>query len=161
MEQVTEEHILKLYAKIPFSWKVQTANASNIKCVAYIDSRDVQKLLDRAVKPWNWRDEYKEINGQMFCGVSILINNEWVTKWDTGTESMTEKEKGIVSDSFKRAAVKWGVGRYLYDLEIITLFKDNILEIGTGSQKKYVPAINGKRIYDKNTLTDLCNSKLK
>ena len=63
---------------------------------------------------YNWKREHKTIDGLMFCGVSILIGEEWVTKWDVGTESTFEKEKGLVSDSFKRACVNWGIARDLY-----------------------------------------------
>ena len=46
---------------------------------------------------------------------------EWVSKEDTGTESMTEKEKGLASDSFKRACFNWGIGRELYDYPFICI----------------------------------------
>ena len=106
---------------MPYQWRVQSfsKNKPSASCVAYIDARDVMNRLDDVVGSNNWQDDYKVINGQLFAGIGIKCHNdEWVWKWDTGTESQTEKEKGIVSDSFKRAAVKWGIGRFLYDLEI-------------------------------------------
>jgi hypothetical protein len=111
----------KLKFPIPHKWKVQTVSKTKPKgqCVAYIDARDVMDLLDRAVGFQNWKDEYQYVNNQWLCGISIKNEEgEWVTKWDTGTAGNMEAEKSAISDAFKRAAVKWGVGRFLYDLEM-------------------------------------------
>ena len=109
-----------LKAVMPYQWRVQSfsKNKPVAQCVAYIDARDVMNRLDEIVGGENWQDDYRVVNNQLFAGIGILVNNQWVWKWDVGTESQTEKEKGLVSDSFKRAAVKWGIGRFLYDLEI-------------------------------------------
>ena len=69
------------------------------------------------VGPANWKNEFAVIGENLFCGISIKIDNEWITKFDCGTESNIEKEKGEASDSFKRAAVQWGIGRFLYSLD--------------------------------------------
>ena len=65
-----------------------------------------------------WACEYKEIKGNLFCGISVKINEEWVTRWDCGVESREDgngnEKKGEASDSFKRAGTKWGIGRELY-----------------------------------------------
>lgn len=62
-----------------------------------------------------WQRDHKEIKGVMYCGVGIYTENVgWVWKWDAGTESNTESQKGEASDSFKRANVNWGIGRELY-----------------------------------------------
>lgn len=106
---------------IPYQWKIQSSFTNKVACVAYIDARDVQNLLDKAVGPQNWKDTYFEIGGRLFCSLSIKMGDEWVSKCDTGEESQSSKDKGIVSDCFKRAAVKWGVGRFLYDLDIVYL----------------------------------------
>tara|TARA_R100000388_G_scaffold92724_1_gene76153 strand:+ start:8022 stop:8666 length:645 start_codon:yes stop_codon:yes gene_type:complete len=87
----------------------------NTKMLDYVDARFCMDRLDEAVGPLNWRQEFQSINGSMFCGVSILNNGEWITKWDCGTESNFEKEKGLASDAFKRACVAWGIARDLYD----------------------------------------------
>jgi hypothetical protein len=63
----------------------------------------------------NWQDQYVDrVDGSVRCGLSILVEGEWVTKWDVGSASDIEPEKGAYSEAFKRAAVKWGVGRDLY-----------------------------------------------
>jgi len=118
--------IEELKEVIPYKWRVQGAAKSYgkdvVNCVAYIDSRDVQDLLDKVVGPENWQSDFKEVKGNLFCGIGIVDElNEWVWKWDCGTESNVEKQKGEASDSFKRAAVQWGIGRFLYSLPVIQL----------------------------------------
>ena len=106
--------------QIPYRWKVQSFNKDQTKgsCVAYIDARDVMDLLDDVVGPSHWQDKYEFVGDKLIAGIGILTSEGWIWKYDTGTESATEGEKGIFSDAFKRAAVKWGIGRFLYDLDI-------------------------------------------
>ena len=136
-----------LQKQIPYQWRVQSfsKNKPQASCIAYIDARDAMNRLDEVVGAANWQDEYKVINGQMFAGVGIKCGEEWVWKWDTGTESQTEKEKGVVSDSFKRACVKWGIGRFLYDLDIRYVDAN---EAKTASNYPYVIDKNRKRVWD-------------
>jgi hypothetical protein len=99
------------------------------KMLKYITARQAQDRLDDICWPENWKVEYREIAGNIFAWVSIKVFNEniswtkteamypsyeWITKWDAGSESSIEKEKWHISDSFKRACVCWGVGRFLY-----------------------------------------------
>ncbi len=110
-----------LKKEIPYKWKIQSFTQSGDKasCVAYIDARDVMDLLDEVCGPESWQDEYKEVHGRLVAGVGIKVSKEeWIWKWDTGTPGDYEKEKSEFSDSFKRAAVKWGVGRFLYSMDI-------------------------------------------
>ena len=79
--------------------------------ISYIDARFCMDRLDEVCGAGGWSCDYKEVRGLMMCGVSILVDGEWITKWDTGTEANFEKDKSIVSDSFKRSCVKWGIGR--------------------------------------------------
>ena len=66
------------------------------------------QILDETVGAFNWKCEYQEIKGNMYCGLSIKNDNEWVEKWDCGVESaFGDKEKGEASDAFKRAGFKW------------------------------------------------------
>lgn len=85
----------------------------------YKDARVDMNLLDEVAKPLNWRREHSRDNAN--CVVSIWDEKkaQWVSKEDTGTESNTEKEKGLASDSFKRACVNWGIGRELYTAPLI------------------------------------------
>lgn len=89
--------------------------------LGYIDARDAMDLLDEVVGVGNWQRDHKEVAGNLYAGVGILIDWNRVWKWDCGTESNTEKEKGESSDSFKRACVNWGIGRFLYTLPNLTI----------------------------------------
>ena len=132
---------------IPHHWRVQSfsKNKPMAQCIAYIDSRDVQNLLDEVVGQENWQDKYYEQKGMLFCSIGIRVGDDWVWKSDTGSESNMEAEKGHSSDAFKRAAVKWGIGRFLYDLPI-HLVKAN--EIKTNGNFPYCVDDSGKRIWD-------------
>lgn len=87
--------------------------------LAYKDARYDMNMLDDVCGPGNWQRDHKIIDGNLYCGIGIFINDQWVWKWDVGTESQTEKEKGQASDSFKRAGFNWGIGRELYDFPYI------------------------------------------
>jgi len=82
--------------------------------LSYITSRVVMNRLDRVVGPNNWRDEYTETSRGVVCTLYIRIDGEWVGKSDIGVDSNVEEDKGAYSDAMKRAAVKWGIGRELY-----------------------------------------------
>ena len=146
----------KLQVKVPAQWRVQSfsKNKPQGQCVAYIDSRDVMRSLDEAGGPENWQDDYKVVNNLLMAGIGIKTESGWVWKWDTGSESNMEAEKGHVSDSFKRAAVKWGVGRFLYDMPIQYVDAN---EVKTSNNFPYPVDSSGKRIWD---LTKHINEKL-
>lgn len=138
---------------IPCKWRVQSfsKNKPSASCVAYIDARDVMNLLDEVCSPNGWQDDYKDLGGQIFAGIGIKYGDEWVWKWDTGSESNIEKEKGQASDSFKRAAVKWGIGRFLYDLEVAYVDADAKKGDADGQGVKKFPSVidkQGKKVWD-------------
>lgn len=81
----------------------------------YVDARYCMDLLDEVVGPANWQDKYREVQGGIAGSVGINVDGEWVWKEDVGTESTIEPVKGNYSDAFKRACVKWGIARDLYD----------------------------------------------
>lgn len=103
-------------------WKIQVTSQDKQRgmAVAYMDARAVQKRLDETVGPFNWKNVYSlwHENSQI-CGISIFYDErkEWVTKFDGAENSDFEPIKGGLSDSFKRAASVWGIGRYLYEME--------------------------------------------
>jgi len=158
-----------LKKEIPFKWRVQSTNQWGAQCVAYIDARDVQDLLDDVCKPYGWQCKYSEHKGNLFCSIgirdrrmmpdrpiqnkSITDYGDWVWKEDCGTESNVEKQKGEASDAFKRAAVMWGIGRFLYSMPIIKL---DVVDV----KGKFFPSYNGKRLYG-DQVTNACNFKLK
>lgn len=102
------------------SWRIGATNGDKSKgmALAYIDARDVMERLDTVCGPGNWQDRYVETpKGRILCSLSIRIGGEWVEKSDGAGETDVESEKGAISDALKRAAVKWGVGRYLYSID--------------------------------------------
>lgn len=84
--------------------------------LAYLDSRDVQERLDLVCGPAGWQDDYPHAGTKTVCRIGIRVGEEWVWKSDGAGDTDVEAEKGALSDAFKRAAVKWGIGRYLYGL---------------------------------------------
>lgn len=145
---------------MPYKWRVQSTNQNSCTCVAYIDARDVQDLLDDVCGAENWQVRYEEHKGNLFASIGINIEQRrndnsidsmgWVWKSDCGTESQVEKQKGEASDAFKRAAVMWGVGRFLYSLKIIKI-KEVIQDgVDRNNRPKYAAAEKGKKIWDVN-----------
>ena len=100
--------------------------------LAYIDARDVMERLDEVVGPDNWSDSYEETpSGRIICSLSLYVVRAgegvfWVTKSDGAGDTGIESQKGAISDAFKRAAVKWGIGRYLYDLPTFRSKEDGV-----------------------------------
>lgn len=85
----------------------------------YKDARVDMSILDETVGPMNWQRKHTRENANCSVGIFNEDRNEWIWKEDTGTESYTEAEKGLASDSFKRACVNWGIGRELYSAKNI------------------------------------------
>lgn len=85
-----------------------------ISLLLYKDARCDMTRLDKAVGAMGWQRSHSRENAN--CTVSIWDSEKkmWVSKEDTGVASRTEAEKGLASDSFKRACVNWGIGRELY-----------------------------------------------
>jgi len=144
-----------LSKELPYKWRVQSARYGKASCVAYIDARDAQDLLDDVVGPGNWQTEYYDSCGLLMCRVGILVNEHWVWKSDTGSESNVEKQKGHASDAFKRACVSWGIGRFLYRLKIHQVPTKDY----KGKEYPYA-AEKDKIIFDGETLTKYINWKV-
>lgn len=121
----------------------QVAKTGALSLLLYKDARCDMTILDETVGPLYWKREHLRDNAN--CVVSIWNDKlkDWVSKEDTGTESNTEKEKGLASDSFKRACVNWGIGRELYTAPPIWIEKGNYTENERGST------------YDKFKVTDI------
>lgn len=99
--------------------KVKQVTAKGAVLLLYKTARTDMELLDAVVGPMNWAVDYREIKGNLYCGIGITEDGErWVWKWDCGIESRADgdgnEKKGEASDAFKRAGFKWGVGRELY-----------------------------------------------
>jgi hypothetical protein len=75
------------------------------------------------VGPFNWKREHTRDNKNCIVSIWDEKKGQWISKEDTGTESNTEREKGLASDSFKRACFNWGIGRELYTAPFIWIGK--------------------------------------
>ena len=107
--------------------RVAQGSEKGVSILLYKDARVDQRILDETFGPMNWQRSHQIIDGRLYCTISIWDENKkaWVGKQDVGTESNTEAEKGQASDSFKRAAFNWGIGRELYSAPFIWIDKDN------------------------------------
>lgn len=110
------------FAPDDLDWKPITVSRKTGKglAAAYITARAVQQRLDDVCGPENWQNRFSPgPAGGVVCGISIRIvrdgEGEWVTKWDGADNTDIEATKGGLSDSMRRAAVQWGIGRYLYN----------------------------------------------
>lgn len=121
------DELKKPFAPEAISWRLGSTNKEKTKgmALAYIDARDVMKRMDD-VCGHLWQVEYVPMpNGTCCCRIGIFIGDEWIWR-SNGSLNVADSEKadakemsekGSYSDAFKRAAVLWGVGRYLYDLD--------------------------------------------
>jgi Rad52/22 family double-strand break repair protein len=118
---VTSETLAKLGEPTPLDEikkrPIFNKNKEKIGELDYIDARYVMDRLDNTVGAENWSDAYRmtEDGKGVVARICIRYDGEWVCKEDVGTESTIEEVKGSYSDAFKRAAVKWGIARDLYD----------------------------------------------
>lgn len=109
----------KLAAPFPpmeVSWRIGSTNADKTKglALAYIDARSVMRRLDECVGPQSWQCRYPFAG---CCELSLFLDpHGWVVKANGAGVTEVEAEKGQYSDAFKRAAVLWGIGQYLYDI---------------------------------------------
>lgn len=111
------------------SWRLGSVSKAQKKgmALAYIDARVVMDRLDEVCGPGGWQCKYSHANGKTVCDIGIWCGDDvanpdplpvdWVWKADGAGDSDIEAEKGALSDAFKRAAVRWGIGRYLYSLD--------------------------------------------
>lgn len=111
------------FAVEDIEWRVQQCGIASsgpwVMVLCYVTNRAIMKRLDEVCGKAGWRNEYHDIpnNGGVECGISIKVDGEWITKWDAAENTQVEAVKGGRSGAMKRAAVQWGIGRYLYQLE--------------------------------------------
>lgn len=101
--------------------RVQQVKSNGCVLLLYKDARCDMRILDEVFGVLGWEREHQVIDGNLYCTVRVWdeSHNRWVSKQDVGTESMTEKQKGQASDSFKRACFNLGIGRELYSAPFI------------------------------------------
>jgi len=99
--------------------RVQKCSAKGVTVLLYKTARTDADLLDETVGPENWQNDFKLVDGTLYGGIGVDYGRGAVWKWDAGTESNTEAEKGRASDAFKRAGFKHGIGRELYSAPFV------------------------------------------
>ena len=116
---------LQPFSESDLEWRVQSSGAFNGKVwcrvLAYVTNRAIQTRLDNVVGVFGWKNEFSSLPNSVgegsLCGISVKSDDEWVTKYDGSDNTQIEATKGGLSGSMKRAAVQFGIGRYLYDVE--------------------------------------------
>lgn len=110
------------FSSADIEWRVSATNQDKTRglAVPYVTNRAIQNRLDHTVGIDGWHNDFVPWKGEraQLCGISIYFPDlqTWITKWDGADDSDIESVKGGLSDSMKRAAVEWGVGRYLYGM---------------------------------------------
>ena len=124
--------------------RIAQVKQNGLSLLLYKDARCDMNILDETVGPMNWTREHKRDNANCIVSLWDSEKEQWISKEDTGAESFTEKEKGLASDSFKRACFNWGIGRELYTAPFIWVTNAGI----------YKQTVNGKDVFK-------CNDKFK
>lgn len=128
-------------------------------CVPYVDARTVQKRFNEVCP--RWQSDYKDLGGQIYCGIGIYADGEWHWRWDTGSAGGIEPEKSLASDALKRAAVQWGFNHESYDMQPFAFNK--VEQTGKTRDNKpiYSPVgDNGKVLKHGSQLTAYINKKI-
>ena len=112
-----QERLALPFAAEDIEWRIGQMGWSGDRpwamVLAYLTNRAIQQRLDDVVGCGAWENFYVAgPQGGVLCGIAIY----GVTKWDGADNTEIEAVKGGLSDSMKRAAVQWGMGRYLYRL---------------------------------------------
>ncbi|NBI07648.1 Rad52/Rad22 family DNA repair protein [Senegalia massiliensis] len=166
MEKITVANFREVQKKLQaefdledIEFRIGARKQDNSKGIAlvYVSNRAIQNRLDDIFSPFGWKNEFKEINGgkSKLCGISIKVydhddNSHWLTKWDGADNTEFSSTKGGLSDSMKRCAVQWGIGRYLYNMpklwvEIKQTGKSyNIIDSELEELKKFVQGAPSK-----------------
>jgi hypothetical protein len=102
-------------------FKPQVVSGNRALALAYVDARVIQDRLDAVLGVEGWQDDYQCLpDGSVVCRLRLRLGDAWVTKVDVGGPSEQpdggDRLKAAFSDALKRAAVKFGIGRYLYRL---------------------------------------------
>lgn len=120
MEEI-QEKLAEPFSSEEISWRILRSFNNGQKmgafASAYVQSRAIMARLDKVLGVGNWENEYKELHSGIICGIRIhLPNGRSLVKWDGADLTDYEATKGGLSNAFKRAAVQWGIGRYLYEV---------------------------------------------
>ena len=137
--------------------KVKQVKENGAVLLLYKTARTDMDILDEAVGAANWTNDYKEIKGNLYCGLAVREKEDapFIWKWDCGIESREDgdgnEKKGEASDAFKRAGFRWGIGRELYSAPFIWIPADKMnISTGSGKPKTFDTFSVEKIAYDSN-----------
>ncbi|QGJ68961.1 Single-stranded DNA-binding protein DdrA [Planctomycetales bacterium 10988] len=118
MQELQLAELGKPFAPRKVHWRVGSVTRDRKRGMAlcYLDARDVMQRFDDVCGPENWQCIYSHAGDKTCCQIGVRVNDVWIWKSDGAGDTDFEGNKGAFSTAFKRAAVRWGVGRYLYDL---------------------------------------------
>lgn len=156
-----QRELAQPFAPEDLEWRLQRTIESQMRgiAVSYVTNRAIQARLDDVVGVDGWYNEYKPWHkaGQkeaQICGISIYFPEKgFITKWDGAEDSDIEPVKGGLSDSMKRAAVQWGIGRVLYSMDVVWV---NIEKQG----RSWIIPRDQRAVLDKAYLDTLAKLKL-
>lgn len=122
-----QQALAQPFAPEDLEWRLQNTIEDKMRgmAVPYVTNRAIQNRLDEVCGPENWYNDFKpwHTNGKkesQLCGIAIYFEGRgFITKWDGAEDSDIEPVKGGLSDSMKRAAYQWGIGRVLYSLDTV------------------------------------------
>lgn len=123
-----QKDLAQPFAPEDLEWRLQNTIEEKMRglAVPYVTNRAIQNRLDEVCGPENWYNDFKPWHTAgkkeaQLCGIAIYFSarKEWITKWDGAEDSDIEPVKGGLSDSMKRAAVQWGIGRILYSMDAV------------------------------------------
>jgi len=135
-------------------WKVKVTKGEFAICVPYIDARQVASRLNDVLGIGGWNDTLIETSGaSLICEITIFVENKQITRSNVGTPSEYAKEKGMASDALKRAASKFGVGEYLYNVQPVKMPKVS------KNGKIYAATDDGKALITGDELSSYINQK--
>jgi len=116
--QIIQQKLKEPLAREDIEFRVcrTSVKARKLNVIAYLTARGIMSRLDEIFGINHWKDEYEVLTDGVKCKLSVYLDGEWVTKEDVASFTNIEALKGAFSDSLKRAGVKFGIGRYLYDV---------------------------------------------
>lgn len=116
--------------------RVARVTEKGAQILLYKNARCDMNILDETVGAMNWMRQHGRDNANCIVSIWDDKKQQWISKEDTGTESNTESEKGLASDSFKRACVNWGIGRELYTAPVVWVGAQGVNIVKDGTRYK-------------------------
>lgn len=143
LKEITEE-LKKPFARDDIEWRISRVFKSGKATVLpYLTSRAIMDRLDEVFGIDGWQDEYVFIENNVVCKLKVRFGDDWILKTDGAPQTDFESFKGGISDALKRAAVKFGIGRYLYNLD--EFWVDILPNKPEGFDKKHIHYVNDKK----------------